>query len=182
MRLNSDSLIRISKTTIYIGLFIIVSASFMSQLLDFIRAHIGEFSLTILIGLILIGTGLAFLIFTIRENPDLIRVSATILILIVGLVLAWQIRLLAERIHILEYGILGWFAGRDLIKREKRVRGIILAGIFSALIGVFDEAFQAILPYRFFDLRDIGFNTLGGVWGVILYLLGSAPFFHLKIV
>ena len=147
----------------------------MRQLVDFIKAHIGEAGFIILIGLVLSGAGLAFLIFTISNRPGLINTLMIALILIVGLALAWQIRIPAERIHILEYGVVGWFAGRDLIRKEKIIKGAILACIFSTMIGVIDEAFQAILPYRFCNLLDIGANSLGGAWGVILYLLGAAP-------
>ena len=73
----------------------------------------------------------------------------------------------------MEYGVLGWLAGKDLISKQKMLRGIILTCIFIAFIGILDEGFQAILPYRVFDLRDIGFNILGGVWGTVLYLLGK---------
>jgi glycopeptide antibiotics resistance protein len=143
----------------------------MRQLSDFLKTHIGEAGFILTIGLILAGAGLAFFIFTIRHNPGLIKGTGIILLLITGLVLAWQIRIPVERIHILEYGVLGWFAGRDLIRKDTKVRGIILASIFTVIIGTFDELFQLILPYRFFDLRDIGFNTLGGAWGIVLYLL-----------
>ena len=167
---------QISKTTIFIALFIVVSASFMRQLMEFLKVHIGEKGFIVLIGLILIVCGLAFLVFTIRNNLSCLKTPAIILVLIVGLVLTWQMKIMEERIHILEYGLLGWFAGRDLIRTEKKIKGIILACIFSIFIGVFDEAFQAILPYRVFELRDIRFNSLGGIWGVILYLLGTAPY------
>jgi VanZ family protein len=95
--------------------------------------------------------------------------------LIGGSIFVWQMKIPIERIHILEYGILGWFAGRDLVGKEKKIWGILLALIFVGLIGVLDEVFQAILPYRYFDLRDVGFNELGGVWGVVMYLLGTYP-------
>jgi hypothetical protein len=148
----------------------------MRQLMDFLEIRIGEVGLIIVIGLILAGSGLAFLVFTIRNNPGLVRTLAISVMLISGLAFAWQLKIPVERIHILEYGILGWFAGRDLVKKEKKIWGILLALIFVAFFGVLDEAFQAILPYRFFDLRDIGFNELGGVCGIVLYLLGTVPF------
>ncbi len=164
---------RISKTTIFIGLFIVVSAAFTRQLTDFLKTHIGETGFIILIGLIMAGAGLAFLIFIIRNNLGLVKALATVLISILGLALAWQMRIPVERIHILEYGILGWFAGRDLIEKNRKIRGIILACLFATIMGVLDEAFQAILPYRFWELRDIGFNSLGAAWGAVLYLWGT---------
>ncbi len=143
--------------------------------MSFLKAHIGEAGFMILIGLILAAVGLALLIFEIRNKPGLIKSLAIMLILIGGLTLAWQIRIPEERIHILEYGVLGWFAGRDLIRRNRRIRGIALVCMFAVTVGILDELFQAVLPYRVFDLRDIVFNSLGGGLGAVIYLLGVAP-------
>ncbi len=166
-------LLRISKMTISIciGIGIIVSASIMRQVMSFIKAHTGERGFIVLMGLTLVILGLAFLIFVIRKSSDFIKTSMFIMILITGLALAWQIKIPQERIHIFEYAILGWFALRDLIKTNKKLKGAILACIFAAVVGILDETFQWILPYRVFDLRDIAFNVLGGVWGVVLYFL-----------
>jgi len=164
----------LSPLTIFIGLFIIISAAFMRQLMDFTKGYTGEKGFIILIGLILLIGGLGFLIWTLRAKPGLIRTLGVIVVLVIGLSLAWQIKIIAERIHLLEYGVLGWFVSRDLIRgRSKKLKDIILAGLFATVVGIIDEGFQAILPYRFFDIRDILFNSLGGIWGIILYLLGS---------
>jgi len=143
--------------------------------MDFIKTHIGERGFIVLIGLILIVCGLAFLVFIIRSSPNFIRTLVLGIVLIAGLALAWQMKIPEEKIHILEFAVLGWFAGKDLVERNRKIRGIILACMFTVTVGVLDEVFQAILPYRFWDVRDIGFNSLGGVWGVILYLLGTVP-------
>lgn len=164
----------ISKITIFFALFIIVSASFMRQLSDFLKVNIGTTGFVISIGLILIGAGLAFFIFTVKHNPGWLRLIGVLGLLTAGLILVWQISIPIERIHLLEYGILGLLTTRDLGRKAKTARGIILAGIFVTIIGCFDESFQAILPYRVFDLRDIGFNSLGGVWGIALYLLSHS--------
>ncbi len=197
---------KISRLTIGIGIFIIISASFTRQLMDFAKSHIGKNGLIVLFGLVFLISGLSFLVFVTKKSPSrrpkevplgialsdfrsgigkcfilsctirkihgLIKILVVALLLITGLTMAWQARILAEKMHILEYGFLGWFAGKDLIKTdEKKFRGIILACIFTAFIGILDEGFQKILPYRVFELRDIRMNILGGIWGVILYLL-----------
>lgn len=162
---------RISRITLFISIWIILSASIMRQVMSFIRTHIGERDFIVLIGLILGISGLAFLIFIIRNRFNFIKTLMLTIILIFGLVLTWQIKLPQERIHILEYAVLGWFAIRDLIKTNKKVKGAMVACMFSAIVGILDEAFQWVLPYRFFELRDIMFNSLGGMWGITLYLL-----------
>ena len=162
---------KISKTTIAVALFIIISASFMRQLLGLMQTHLGEKGVTILLGLILIVSGLAFLIFAIRNRPGLRKILALIAILSIGLLLSSQIKIPVEKIHLLEYAILGWFAARDLIKANKKAKAAFLACAIGIAVGILDELFQAVLPYRVFELRDIVFNGLGTAWGVTLYLL-----------
>ena len=83
----------------------------------------------------------------------------------------WQLKIPEEKIHLLEFAVLGWFASRDLVKNNRKVKGVIFALAFTLMVGVLDEVFQGILPYRYFQWCDIGFNSAGGVWGIILYLL-----------
>jgi len=163
---------RISKTTYFIGIFIIFSSLFTRQLMEIFKAFFGERGFIILIGLILILSGLAFLFFLLRDIPNVKMTIAIVIILIAGIALAWQMKLPQEKIHILEYGLLGWFAGRDLIVKNKEgTKGIVFAWLFVIIIGVLDEVLQGILPYRFWDTRDIVFNSLGGLWGIGLYYL-----------
>lgn len=171
MKVSVPFFSQISKITIFIGLYIIISASFMRQVMGFLKAHIGQSGFIILLGLILIISGLAFLIFVIRNSSNWIKTSLLTIVLIIGLALAWQIKIPEEKIHILEYAVLGWFVGRDLINANKKAKGAILACVFGIVVGILDETFQAILPYRVYGLRDIVFNSLGTTWGVILYLL-----------
>ena len=162
---------QISKLTFGIGISIIVSASFARQIADFAKANLGEKGFTVLLEAIFVISVLSFLIFIIKKSSNFIKIIVFITVLTIGIVLAWQIKIAIEKIHILEYAILGWSAGRDLIKTNKKIKGAILACIFCIIVGILDERFQAILPYRVYDLRDIVFNSLGGAWGVILYLL-----------
>ncbi len=162
----------ISKITIFFSLFIIFSSLFTRQLMEGFTGCYGEETFVILIGLILILAGLAFLFFFLKDTPGLKKNLLLLVLLITGLGLAWQMKLPQERIHILEFGLLGWFASRDLItKNKKGTYGVGFAWLFVLTIGFFDELFQLFLPYRFWDLRDIMFNSLGGLWGIGLYYL-----------
>lgn len=72
-----------------------------------------------------------------------------------------------EAFHFVEYGALGaliygalaarWPGRRDLVRPAL---GSILP---TALAGWADEGIQALLPSRYYDLRDVGFNALAGV-------------------
>jgi len=92
-------------------------------------------------------------------------------IVAIGLFLVWQIEIPEEKIHILEFALLGWLASRDLTRQKIRLGRIILALIFTFLAGLLDETFQGILPYRYFQWWDVALNSAGGAFGIILYLL-----------
>lgn len=162
---------QISKITLFVSLFIIISASFASQVIEFIQAYIGDKRVTTLIGLMMIVVCLLFLIFVTKKRIHVIKTPALILVLIIGLILAWQVKYPAEKVHFLEYGILGWLAVRDLIKVNRKKIAVILAFVFCVGIGILDELFQAVLPYRVYDVRDIAFNGIGGILGIISFLL-----------
>jgi len=161
----------ISKPTFFLALFIIISAFFTRQIVDFIKASIGEKGFLYLIATMTGILGLFFLIYVIRNSSQLVKVLMFVVVWGIGLVLTWQIKIPQERVHILEYAVLGWLSVKDLNRKNKKIKASFLACIYCVIVGILDELFQAILPYRFFDWRDIIFNGAGGGWGVVLYLL-----------
>jgi VanZ family protein len=162
---------RVSKITVFFGLFIIISAAFMNQLVEYIQSYIGKKGVEAFLALLMILACLVFLIFVTQKGIHTIRTPSIIVVLAAGLILAWQVKFPAEKIHVLEYGFLGWLAAKDLIKVNKKGTGIVLACLFCIFVGILDEAFQRVLPYRVYEVRDMAINALGGAWGVILYLL-----------
>jgi hypothetical protein len=82
---------------------------------------------------------------------------------------ASQMERAVERLHFLEYGLLGilvyWAAGYPT--------GFRLLWIFLAVTaaGGLDELIQYFLPNRYGDMRDIWFNALGGGLGLWLGVL-----------
>ncbi len=164
---------KISRTTVFISLFIIISASFMRQVLEFIQAYIGKSGITILLWLLMTAGCIAvFALYIIKKRVPVIKTSALAFLLIMGLVLSWRMKgPMEEKVHILEYAVLGWLATKDLIKVNKKVAGIALACLFCVAVSISDEVFQAVLPYRVFDIRDIVLNGLATLWGILIYLL-----------
>lgn len=75
-----------------------------------------------------------------------------------------------ERTHLIEYGVLAAFLHAALSERSRRGRPVprpaLLAVAAASLLGVVDEAIQAVLPSRVFDPIDIGFNVLASVMAV----------------
>ncbi len=164
--------INISKLTLSISIFIILSASFMRQLLDFIRHFAGDNFSLFRDGIIfLFGLGLLF--FVINKTTTRMRLFLQLVMFGAAIILLTQMKLAIERIHIIEYGLLGYLIARDLLKAKRTLPGIIIACLFACCVGIIDELFQAILPYRFYDTRDIMFNSMGGLWGIGLFLLSG---------
>ena len=137
--------------------------------MNFIKIVVGEGGFLILIGVIGAIFLVSFLMLIIRKRPSSLRLLVFIAVLLIGMWFCWQLKIPEEKIHLLEFALLGWLASRDLIKSGRKVEGVIFALVFTFAVGILDEAFQAILPYRYFQWCDIGFNSAGGLWGIILY-------------
>lgn len=71
-----------------------------------------------------------------------------------------------EKLHFLEYGLLGSLLFEACRERAARIgRGrfgaVATAVVLAGLAGWTDEGIQAILPNRVYDVRDILWNVLG---------------------
>lgn len=139
--------------------------------MDFVKATVGEEGFVFLLGVTGAVFLISFLTLIVKRKSGLVKSSIFLLVLITGAWLAWQLKIPEEKIHLLEFAILGWFVSRDLIKPGRKVKGAIFALVFTLAVGIVDEIFQGVLPYRYFQWCDIGFNSAGGLWGVTLYLL-----------
>ncbi len=75
----------------------------------------------------------------------------------------WPMQSPEEKLHFLEYGavaVLAFWAGP--VRSSGLVR-LSFAALFTLAAGWLDEGIQALLPNRYYDLRDVGFNALAGV-------------------
>jgi len=88
-----------------------------------------------------------------------------------------------ERLHFIEYGVMGILIYAALSERRRSrlaapARGwtrifdpvrwpAISAFMLTTLLGWGDEVIQGILPNRYYDLRDLVFNALGGLMAVL---------------
>jgi len=71
-----------------------------------------------------------------------------------------------ERIHFIEYAVLGLLISRAVDVRT--LSGIIYTGCLITLIGAVDEIIQWFLPNRVGDMRDVFMNSVGGLSGLWL--------------
>jgi len=73
----------------------------------------------------------------------------------------------AERLHLIEYGLLGWMLFRALRLDLSGGRAYVVALVLTVLVGVGDESIQWILPQRFFEVKDVVLNAVSGVLGLL---------------
>jgi VanZ family protein len=73
----------------------------------------------------------------------------------------------AERLHLVEYGLVSLFLLRAL-RLDLSSRGAYLASLMlTAVVGFGDECIQWALPQRFFELKDVQLNFISGALGLV---------------
>ncbi len=82
-----------------------------------------------------------------------------------------------EAIHFLEYGLLGILLFGALRYHVDDKSLYLTAFLIGALVGIFDEALQWMIPRRIWDVRDIGLNSLSCGLSQIAIWKGIRPKF-----
>lgn len=146
-------------------LLIYLTLPLMRPLLNYLYSIFGRERLILVANMLLFTT--AFLVtagYTVKKKGGW-KVIYLVGIFGVGITMASLIEIPEERVHFLEYGILGWLvykAGKDWDWP------VLLSLLFCTAVGLVDELIQGILPNRYWDIRDVGFNAIGGLMGVLV--------------
>lgn len=82
----------------------------------------------------------------------------------------------AERLHLVEYGFMGYVIYRALrVDMDWRWAYLAAWGI-AVFVGVGDECIQWVLPQRFFEVKDIQLNAVSAALGLaVLYIAQGSP-------
>lgn len=162
-----------SPVTIGFGIYIIISASFIQQVWQFLSKVLGEANLQLIFISLCLLLGMHILLYLIKFYLRSFRIVGGILILASVFLFAWRQPYFVEKLHVLEYGVLGWLAVRDLrrIPSLEITKIILFAIAFILITGTIDEIFQKFLPYRVGEIRDIITNLISGSFGIILFLI-----------
>ena len=94
-------------------------------------------------------------------------VVIVVFVVVYGVLLVFMERV-EERLHLVEYGLVGAFIYRALAERRlhgklQRISPAVAAVLLTAAFGWIDEGIQAVLPSRVYDLRDVAFNAVAGL-------------------
>ncbi len=74
----------------------------------------------------------------------------------------------AERLHLIEYGLLAYLLYRALRPDFTRAVAYALSLLISSGFGFLDEIIQHVLPNRVFELRDVMTNLLASALGLLV--------------
>ncbi len=146
-----------------------LSGALIDALADDTVAAVGFGLALILVALTVVTQGL-------QSRPRGIELGVGLGLAAVGLMVLLRLTL-AERTHLIEYGVLAAFVYAALIERARHGRRVpapaCIAFVAAVLIGVADELCQLVAPNRVFDLEDILFNTLAAAFAVAVGAAGG---------
>lgn len=111
---------------------------------------------------------LYYLIFKSKVRDPKTYLYLVLIAAVYGLILFKLSRFPAERLHLLEYGIVGLLAHRAVKHYSKEPGCTILATLITLNIGLLDELVQGILPNRYYDTKDVMVNAAAGILGVLI--------------
>ena len=118
----------------------------------------------LLIGVTVVTQGL-------RTKPSGAEIGVALGVVVVYLMVLLRMAL-AERSHLIEYGVVASFIYEALEERAGQGRRVpapaALAVLATGAVGVLDEGIQVFLPSRVFDPVDMLFNALAGVMAVLV--------------
>ncbi len=167
-----------------LSLIIVATSPFMGQVRDVLLRSLGaRFALVLAVGLgaavAVAVIGAALRIREPRPGRRWLRLGGLALALVLlgiqvfGFGTGNPVVDAAERIHLLEYGLLGALFYRAL-RRFRDASVLPLTALAVALVGVVDELVQWWTPVRTGDVRDVLLNAYAGLCG-LLFGLALAP-------
>ena len=161
------------------SLFIFLTIPFARTLQKYVAMHFGRSAFGYAM-LALIGGGLLGTFYIIKKrHADRLPISNLIWIAAVGgAYVYFTVRLWKtpeEAVHFLEYAVLGYFAYAALRFHLKDISIFFTASLVILFVGTVDEIIQWLAPGRYWDIRDVGFNFLGGALLQVAIYKGVAP-------
>ncbi len=105
----------------------------------------------------------------VARRVSLARSVAFIGIIFLAFAFVMQMELPEERIHLLQYGFLGYICASAVFLNLKGIGGFASVAAIGLVIGLGDELIQGVFPSRVFDWRDVAFNFAGVLLGSVIF-------------
>ena len=147
-------------------LFIYVSLPFFPAFINTLRGFISKELLNFLSLVLSISFFLLLSVWIYNKNYKAKQFILIISPLLLLTDLSLSLDVWVERIHFVEYAVLGLLISRAVNVRT--LSGIIYICFLVTLIGLVDEIIQWFLPNRVGDMRDVFMNSVGGLSGLWL--------------
>ena len=147
-------------------IFIYVSLPFFPAFISTLKGFISKELLNIISLVLSISFFLMLSVWIYKKKYKLNQFVLIISPLLLLTYLTLSLDVWVERIHFVEYAVLGLLISRAVNVRT--LHGIIYTGCLVTLIGALDEIIQWFLPNRVGDMRDVLMNSFGGLSGVWL--------------
>ena len=146
--------------------FIYVSLPFFPAFISILRGIISKELLNLLSLVLSISFFLMLSVWIYKKKYKLNQFILIISPLLILIYLSLSLDVWVERIHFVEYAVLGLLISR--VVNVRILSGIIYTGCLVTLIGAVDEIIQWFLPNRVGDIRDVFMNSVGGLSGLWL--------------
>ena len=147
-------------------LFIYASLPFLPSFIGVLRNFISKELLNLLSLVLSISFFLMLSVWIYKKKYKAKQFLLIISPLLLLIYLSLSLDVWVERIHFVEYAVLGLLISRAV--NVKTLQGIIYTGCLVTLIGAVDEIIQWLLPNWVGDMRDVFMNSVGGLSGLWL--------------
>lgn len=114
-----------------------------------------------------------WLIFRDARNRNVRVVLSLIGVAIAYAIVIYPMNSPEEKIHFIEYGLVALLANAAAPRTWSAKKHFIACALFVAAAGWIDEGIQALLPSRFYDLRDVAFNATAGLMALVALAICS---------
>lgn len=118
---------------------------------------------TVVVCFAVAAAGMVWLVFRDRRNRSVAVVLTLIGAAIVYACVIYPMDSPEEKIHFIEYGVVGLLADAASPASWSPRKRFLLCELFVVAAGWTDEGIQGLLPNRYYDLRDVAFNAAAGV-------------------
>jgi hypothetical protein len=118
---------------------------------------------SVVIAFAMAGTAILWLVFRDARNRTWRVALALLLAGATYALVIFPMKSPEEKIHFVEYGGVAALAYAAAPRRWTGWKRYAGCALFVGAAGWIDEGIQALLPSRFYDLRDVGFNAAAGL-------------------
>lgn len=166
--------IRFSLATLLYAAAIIAVVFVGPYITDTIAAYVGGAVYKVLVGGSIVAYFSLFFVIAKRNKAGWLQYALLVTIFALVLVIARSLEFPDEKLHLVEYNILGCLVMRDIARASfSRTRQLMWGCLFVVAVGSLDESLQGIIPWRVCQLSDYLSNYAGGLSGTAMFFLSG---------